>query len=82
VNYFNEVHAVWEPLIERVDAGRRRWNLELEIKNNPVQDKSPVHGDDFVILPEPQTAISICSKDTMNITVSQCSLNVFNHLAK
>ncbi|XP_067454112.1 intermembrane lipid transfer protein VPS13C isoform X1 [Thunnus thynnus] len=82
VNYFNEVHAVWEPLIERVDGGRRRWNLELEMKNNPVQDKSPVHGDDFVILPEPQTAINICSKDTMNITISQCSLNVFHNLAK
>ncbi|KAM6950364.1 intermembrane lipid transfer protein VPS13C [Lycodopsis pacificus] len=82
VNYFNEVHAVWEPLIERVDSGRRRWNLELEMKNNPVQDKSPVHGDDFVILPEPRTAITICSKDTMNITVSQCSLSVFSNLAK
>ncbi|XP_041804195.1 vacuolar protein sorting-associated protein 13C isoform X2 [Chelmon rostratus] len=82
VNYFNEIHAVWEPLIERVDSGRRRWNLELEMKNNPVQDKSPVHGDDFVILPEPRTAINICSKDTMNITVSQCSLNVLHNLAK
>ncbi|KAM8876931.1 intermembrane lipid transfer protein VPS13C isoform 3-T3 [Synchiropus picturatus] len=82
VNYFNEVHAVWEPLIERVDSGRRRWNLELELKNNPVQDKSPVHGDDFVILPDPRTAINICSKDTMNITVSQASLNVFHNLAK
>uniref|UniRef100_A0A4W6CPA1 Vacuolar protein sorting 13 homolog C n=1 Tax=Lates calcarifer TaxID=8187 RepID=A0A4W6CPA1_LATCA len=82
VNYFNEIHAVWEPLIERVDGGRRRWNLELEMKNNPVQDKSPVHGDDFVILPEPRTAINICSKDTMNITISQSSLNVFYNLAK
>ncbi|XP_059213226.1 intermembrane lipid transfer protein VPS13C isoform X2 [Centropristis striata] len=82
VNYFNEVHAVWEPLIERVDGGKRRWNLELEMKNNPVQDKSPVHGDDFVILPEPRTAVNICSKDTMNVTVSQCSLNVLQNLAK
>ncbi|KAM7424819.1 hypothetical protein PAMA_000939 [Pampus argenteus] len=82
VNYFNEIHAVWEPLIERVDGGRRRWNLELEMKNNPIQDKSPVHGDDFIILPEPQTAVNICSKDTMNITISQCSLNVFHNLAK
>ncbi|XP_039984071.1 vacuolar protein sorting-associated protein 13C [Xiphias gladius] len=82
VNYFNEIHAVWEPLIERVDSSSRRWNLELEMKNNPVQDKSPVHGDDFVILPEPRTAINICSKDTMNITISQCSLNVFYNLAK
>lgn len=32
VNYFNEVHAVWEPLIERVDSGKRRWNLELKVK--------------------------------------------------
>ncbi|XP_065808670.1 intermembrane lipid transfer protein VPS13C isoform X5 [Labrus bergylta] len=82
VNYFNETHAVWEPLIERVDGGSRRWNLELEMKNNPVKDRSPVHGDDFVILPEPRTAISICSKDTMNITVSQCTLNVLQNLSK
>ncbi|XP_071346078.1 intermembrane lipid transfer protein VPS13C isoform X2 [Trachinotus anak] len=82
VNYFNEIHAVWEPLIERVDSGRRRWNLELKMKKNPVQDKSPVHGDDFIILPEPRTAISICSKDTMNITISQCSLNVLYNLTK
>ncbi|XP_041840973.1 LOW QUALITY PROTEIN: vacuolar protein sorting-associated protein 13C-like [Melanotaenia boesemani] len=82
VHYFNETHGVWEPLIERIDGGQRRWNLELEIKNNPVLDKSPVHGDDFIILPEPCTAISICSKDTMNITVSKSSLNVFNNLAK
>ncbi|XP_034747367.1 vacuolar protein sorting-associated protein 13C-like [Etheostoma cragini] len=82
VNYFNEVQAVWEPLIERVDAGRRRWNLELEMKNHPIMDRSPVHGDDFVILPEPCTAVSVCSKDTMNITVSQCSLSVLHNLAK
>ncbi|XP_029904131.1 vacuolar protein sorting-associated protein 13C-like [Myripristis murdjan] len=82
VNYFNESHAVWEPLIERVDSGTRRWNLKLEMKNNPVQDKSPVPGDDFIVLPEPRTAVNICSKDTMNITVSQCSLNVFANLAK
>lgn len=31
VNYFNEIHAVWEPLIERIDSGRRRWNLEIEV---------------------------------------------------
>ncbi|CAJ1049975.1 vacuolar protein sorting-associated protein 13C isoform X3 [Xyrichtys novacula] len=82
VNYFNETHAVWEPLIERVDSGRRRWNLEVEMKNSPPQDKSPVHGDDFVILPEPRTALSICSKDTMNITISQCTLNVLQNLSK
>uniref|UniRef100_A0A1A7WXB8 Vacuolar protein sorting 13 homolog C n=1 Tax=Iconisemion striatum TaxID=60296 RepID=A0A1A7WXB8_9TELE len=82
VNYFNETHAVWEPLIERVDGGRRRWNLELEVKNNPVMDKSPVHGDDFLMLPEARTVINICSKDTMNITISKCSLSVFQNLAK
>ncbi|XP_035272648.1 vacuolar protein sorting-associated protein 13C isoform X5 [Anguilla anguilla] len=81
VNYFNETHAVWEPFIERVENGKRRWNLTLEMKNNPVQDKSPVPGDDFIILPDPQTAINICSKDTMNITISKCCVNVFKNLA-
>ncbi len=52
------------------------------MKNNPVRDKSPVPGDDFIMLPDPRTAITICSKDTMNITVSKCCLGVFNNLAK
>ncbi|XP_049573506.1 intermembrane lipid transfer protein VPS13C isoform X3 [Syngnathus scovelli] len=82
VNYFNEVHAVWEPLIERLDGGARRWSLQLEMKTNPVQDKSPVHGDDFVILPEPCTAVNICSGDSLNVTLSRCGLNVFSNLAK
>ncbi|XP_077419043.1 intermembrane lipid transfer protein VPS13C isoform X3 [Vanacampus margaritifer] len=82
VNYFNEVHAVWEPLIERLDGGARRWKLDLEMKNNPVQDKSPVHGDDFVILPEARTVVNICSGDALNVTLSRCSLNVFGNLAK
>lgn len=32
VNYFNETHAVWEPLLERVDNGKRRWNLKLDVR--------------------------------------------------
>uniref|UniRef100_A0A3B4TYL0 Vacuolar protein sorting 13 homolog C n=1 Tax=Seriola dumerili TaxID=41447 RepID=A0A3B4TYL0_SERDU len=55
---------------------------ESFMKNNPVQDKSPIHGDDFIILPEPRTAMSICSKDTMNITISQSSLTVLYNLTK
>ncbi|KTG37053.1 hypothetical protein cypCar_00003660 [Cyprinus carpio] len=57
-------------------------DMTLEMKNNPVHDKSPVPGDDFIMLPDPRTAITICSKDTMNITVSKCCLSVFNNLAK
>uniref|UniRef100_A0A5F8G8B9 Vacuolar protein sorting 13 homolog C n=1 Tax=Monodelphis domestica TaxID=13616 RepID=A0A5F8G8B9_MONDO len=81
VHYYNEIHAVWEPLIERVE-GNRQWNLKLELKNNPVQDKSLMPGDDFIFLPEPQTAIHISSRDTMNITISKCFLTVFNNLTK
>ncbi|XP_051829756.1 LOW QUALITY PROTEIN: intermembrane lipid transfer protein VPS13C [Antechinus flavipes] len=81
IHYYNEIHAVWEPLIERVE-GNRQWNLKLELKNNPVQDKSLMPGDDFIFLPEPQTAIHISSKDTMNITISKCCLTVFNNLSK
>ncbi|XP_075713818.1 intermembrane lipid transfer protein VPS13C isoform X2 [Rhinoderma darwinii] len=82
VLYYNEIYAVWEPLIERVDNGKRRWNLKLEMKNNPVQEKSLLPGDDFIVVPEPQSAINITSKDTMNITISKCSLVVFSNLAK
>ncbi|XP_072472489.1 intermembrane lipid transfer protein VPS13C isoform X1 [Notamacropus eugenii] len=81
VHYYNEIHAVWEPLIERVE-GNRQWNLKLELRNNPVQDKSLMPGDDCIFLPEPQTAIHISSRDTMNITISKCCLTVFNNLSK
>ncbi|XP_075387538.1 intermembrane lipid transfer protein VPS13C isoform X2 [Tenrec ecaudatus] len=81
VHYYNETHAAWEPLIERVE-GRRQWNLRLDVKKSPVQDKNFMPGDDFVYLPDPQMAIYISSGDTMNITISKSSLNVFNNLAK
>nr|XP_055175680.1 intermembrane lipid transfer protein VPS13C [Nyctereutes procyonoides] len=81
VHYYNETHAIWEPLIERVE-GKRPWNLRLDIKKNPVQDRSLMPGDDFIFLPEPQTAVHISSGDTMNITISKSCLNVFNNLAK
>ncbi|XP_006741268.1 vacuolar protein sorting-associated protein 13C [Leptonychotes weddellii] len=81
VHYYNETHAVWEPLIERVE-GKRQWNLRLNVKKNPVQDRSLMPGDDFIFLPEPQTAVCISSGDTMNITISKSCLNVFNNLAK
>nr|XP_025857823.1 vacuolar protein sorting-associated protein 13C isoform X2 [Vulpes vulpes] len=81
VHYYNETHAVWEPLIERVE-GKRPWNLKLDVKKNPVQDRSLMPGDDFIFLPEPQTAVHISSGDTMNITISKSCLNVFSNLAK
>ncbi|XP_012861807.3 vacuolar protein sorting-associated protein 13C, partial [Echinops telfairi] len=81
VHYYNETHAAWEPLIERVE-GKRQWNLRLDVKKSPVQDKNFMPGDDFIYLPDPQMAIYISSGDTMNITISKSSLNVFNNLAK
>uniref|UniRef100_A0A8C2YMD7 Vacuolar protein sorting 13 homolog C n=1 Tax=Chinchilla lanigera TaxID=34839 RepID=A0A8C2YMD7_CHILA len=79
VHYYNEIHAVWEPLIERVE-GKRQWNLRLDVKKNPIQDKSLIPGDDFI--PEPKMAVYISSADTMNITISKTCLNVFSNLAK
>ncbi|XP_061856365.1 intermembrane lipid transfer protein VPS13C isoform X2 [Colius striatus] len=82
VHYYNETYAVWEPLIERVAGGKKQWSLKLEMKTNPVQERSLMPGDDFIVLPEPQTAVNISSKDTMNITISKCCLAVFSNLAK
>uniref|UniRef100_A0A803VSL0 Vacuolar protein sorting 13 homolog C n=1 Tax=Ficedula albicollis TaxID=59894 RepID=A0A803VSL0_FICAL len=82
IHYYNETYAVWEPLIERVQGGKKQWNLKLEMKTNPVQERSLLPGDDFVVIPEPQTAINISSMDTMNITISKCCLAVFGNLAK
>ncbi|XP_068814299.1 intermembrane lipid transfer protein VPS13C isoform X2 [Struthio camelus] len=82
VHYYNESYAVWEPLIERIEGGRKQWSLKLEVKTNPVQERSLMPGDDFIVLPEPQTAVNISSKDTMNITISKSCLAVFDNLAK
>uniref|UniRef100_A0A663ML93 Vacuolar protein sorting 13 homolog C n=1 Tax=Athene cunicularia TaxID=194338 RepID=A0A663ML93_ATHCN len=82
IHYYNETYAVWEPLIERIEGGKKQWSLKLEMKTNPVQERSLMPGDDFIVLPEPQTAVNISSKDTMNITISKCSLAVFSNLAK
>ncbi|XP_051012690.1 intermembrane lipid transfer protein VPS13C [Acomys russatus] len=79
VHYYNETHAVWEPLIERVE-GKQPWSLTLSVKKNPIQDKSFIPGDDFI--PEPQMAVHVSSGATMNITISKSCLNVFNNLAK
>uniref|UniRef100_A0A6G1RFM0 Vacuolar protein sorting 13 homolog C n=1 Tax=Hypotaenidia okinawae TaxID=2861861 RepID=A0A6G1RFM0_9GRUI len=82
IHYYNETYAVWEPLIERIEGGKKQWSLKLEMKTNPVQERSLMPGDDFVVLPEPQTAVHISSRDTMNITISKCCLAVFSNLAK
>uniref|UniRef100_A0A8V0ZTK8 Vacuolar protein sorting 13 homolog C n=1 Tax=Gallus gallus TaxID=9031 RepID=A0A8V0ZTK8_CHICK len=82
IHYYNETYAVWEPLIERIEGGKKQWSLKLEMKTNPVQERSLMPGDDFIVFPEPQTAVNISSKDTMNITISKCCLAVFSNLAK
>ncbi|MEJ1285501.1 vacuolar protein sorting 13A [Cricetulus griseus] len=55
-------------------------DMTLEVKKNPIQDKSLMPGDDFI--PESQMAVHISSEATMNITISKSCLNVFNNLAK
>ena len=56
--------------------------LSSQVKKNPVQDKSLMPGDYFILLPEPETEVDISSGDTMNITISKSCLNVFSNLAK
>ena len=33
VHYYNETHAVWEPLIERVEE-KKPWNLSLTVRKS------------------------------------------------
>uniref|UniRef100_UPI00398F8396 intermembrane lipid transfer protein VPS13C isoform X2 n=1 Tax=Pristiophorus japonicus TaxID=55135 RepID=UPI00398F8396 len=82
VLYYNELSAVWEPLLEQVAGGQKRWSLTFQMKTNVGLDTPLVPGDDFLPILDPQTSITISSKDIMNITVSKCSLNVLNVLAK
>ncbi|XP_048376854.1 intermembrane lipid transfer protein VPS13C isoform X4 [Stegostoma tigrinum] len=82
VLYYNEISAVWEPLLEQVAGGQKRWSLTFQIKTNMAQDTALVPGDDFLQILDPQTAITISSNNILNITVSKCSLNVLDVLAK
>ncbi|GCC33396.1 hypothetical protein chiPu_0011865, partial [Chiloscyllium punctatum] len=82
VLYYNEMSAVWEPLLEQVAGGQKRWSLTFQMKTNMGQDTALVPGDDFFQILDPQTAITISSKDILNITVSKCSLSVLDALAK
>lgn len=31
IHYYNETYAVWEPLIERIEGGKKQWSLKLEV---------------------------------------------------
>ncbi|XP_017269300.1 vacuolar protein sorting-associated protein 13A isoform X2 [Kryptolebias marmoratus] len=83
VHYYNEMVGVWEPLVEPLEDetgdGFRPWTLELKMKKKPV-NKSGFSDEIDGNVPDYKTAISIRSKDQLNITLSKCGLTMLSNL--
>lgn len=87
VNYFNEIQAVWEPLIERVDGGSRRWKLELEVDPTPCIEhitvtnmKSFIQMSWFVGVDEEQPSTRQDSSSRWRVCDSAWTQNSHQHL--
>uniref|UniRef100_A0A4W3I3M5 Vacuolar protein sorting 13 homolog A n=1 Tax=Callorhinchus milii TaxID=7868 RepID=A0A4W3I3M5_CALMI len=85
VHYYNEVLAVWEPLLEPLEVENsecfRPWELWIKIKKKVVKQQANTENEkELFNVPEYKTVINISSKDQLNITLSKCGLNMLNNL--
>ncbi|XP_078070643.1 intermembrane lipid transfer protein VPS13A isoform X2 [Mustelus asterias] len=86
VHYYNEVLAVWEPLLEPLEIENsdnfRPWELGIKIKKKVVKTLTKAkEEEENGYSPEYKTVIQISSKDQLNITMSKCGLTMLNNLA-
>ncbi|ESO95114.1 hypothetical protein LOTGIDRAFT_160876 [Lottia gigantea] len=87
VAYYNELLAVWEPLLEPVvkDSKVHRWDLNLNVV---AADDSIIPVDqeetdvDNIVLPPPKMTINVKSVDNLNITMTKTCLEVLGKLGK
>ncbi|KAK6178554.1 hypothetical protein SNE40_013319 [Patella caerulea] len=92
VAYYNELLAVWEPLLEPVvkDGKVNRWELGLAVlasnEELPVMNDSfSEDGESSVDVkppPPPRMTINIKSTDILNITMTKTCLEVLGNLGK
>ncbi|GCC25095.1 hypothetical protein chiPu_0003500 [Chiloscyllium punctatum] len=84
VHYYNEMLAVWEPLLEPLEIENsdefRPWELGIKIKKKAVKSMTQSEKEEETS-PAYKTVIQISSKDQLNITMSKCGLTMLNNLA-
>lgn len=76
---YNEKLAVWEPLVEPIEVpgGRKIWEIALRI------DKRVVDEEEANSLDLPAVySVELLVEDTLEVTVTQTSLQVMKHLAE
>ncbi|KAE8633133.1 hypothetical protein XENTR_v10001793 [Xenopus tropicalis] len=86
VHCFNEMFGVWEPLVEPLEVDKtdsfRPWNLGVKMKKKAREQICEPDGEEENYkIPEYITAISIFSKDHLNITLSKCGMATLGNLA-
>ncbi|XP_032873462.1 vacuolar protein sorting-associated protein 13A isoform X1 [Amblyraja radiata] len=86
VHYYNEVLAVWEPLVEPLELENsdefRPWELGIKMKKKAIQARTTAENEEEQLqTPAYKTVIHVSSKDQLNITVSKCGLTMLNNLA-
>ncbi|KAM8960573.1 intermembrane lipid transfer protein VPS13A [Pelodytes ibericus] len=87
VHYYNEFFGVWEPLLEPMEIEKsdefRPWSLGVKMKKKSRKELCEIDGDeeDYKI-PEYITAITIFSKDHLNITLSKCGIQMLSNLGQ
>ncbi|XP_041042655.1 vacuolar protein sorting-associated protein 13A isoform X2 [Carcharodon carcharias] len=86
VHYYNEVLAVWEPLLEPLEIENsedfRPWELGIKMKKKAVKTMTKTENEEENVHSLAyKTVIQIFSKDQLNITMSKCGLTMINNLA-
>lgn len=86
--YYNSCLALWEPLVEPVEAGKSGnskqvpWELQLQVETNDPSAQEEVDNEtiETIATAKPKMVVSISSKETLEMTVTKTCLEVLQNL--